>query len=79
MELTGPASFRFLVCLTDGQTADQVEATLAELRQRLDAILAQKLMDNVAYEIVQVDDLPVDPVTRKFKLIIDRRAGAGAA
>lgn len=37
-------------------------------------ILDRKLMDNVRFEVVGVDGLPVDPRTRKFRLIIDDRA-----
>ena len=47
---------------------------MAGLRTRLAEILRHKRMDNVAFDIVVVDDLPVDPKTRKFRLIVDARA-----
>ncbi len=37
-------------------------------------ILARKRMDNVRFEVLAVDDLPVNPRTRKFQLIVDKRA-----
>jgi hypothetical protein len=35
-------------------------------------------MENVAFEVVPTDDLPVNPRTRKFQLILDRRGAAPA-
>ena len=79
IEITGRDSFRFRACLPDNLTAVQRETMAADLRQRLAAVLAQKLMDNVTFEVVLVDDLPVDPVTRKFRLVVDGRADACGA
>jgi len=31
-------------------------------------------MDNVRFDVVPTDDLPVNPRTRKFQLILDKRA-----
>ena len=31
-------------------------------------------MDNVRYDVLAVDDLPVNPRTRKFQLIVDQRS-----
>ena len=41
---------------------------------RLREILALKRMDNVHFEVVPAEDLPVNPRTRKFQIILDRRA-----
>jgi hypothetical protein len=30
-------------------------------------------MDNVRFDVVPTDDLPVNPRTRKFQLIVDHR------
>jgi len=45
---------------------------------RLHEILARKRMENVAFEVVPTDDLPVNPRTRKFQLILDRRGAEPA-
>ncbi len=47
------------------------------LVQRLREILNAKHMDNVVFDVVQADDLPVSPVTRKFQLIVDARNPGG--
>jgi hypothetical protein len=31
-------------------------------------------MSNVEFEVVATDDLPVNPATRKFQLIVDARS-----
>ena len=45
----------------------------AAVGERLREILARKRMDNVRFDVVPTDDLPVNPRTRKFQLIVDRR------
>jgi hypothetical protein len=42
----------------------------------LNAILKEKEMDNVRFEITIVDGLPVDPKTGKFRLILHAAAAA---
>jgi hypothetical protein len=71
MQLIDKTKFQFMVCLngalTDAQRAHAIAATEHRLRELLD----QKLMSNVTFAVVPVDDLPVDAKTRKFKLIVD--------
>jgi len=76
LELTGDTSFRFLICLDAALDAAQRAAAVDAVGVRLREILARKRMDNVHYEVVVVDDLPVNPRTRKFQLIVDRRRAA---
>ena len=45
---------------------------------RVCEILARKLMENVQFTVDVVDDLPVNPGTRKFQLIVDKRQGGRA-
>ena len=74
LHLLDAQSFRFLVCL-DSQLDDAQRAQcVAGVTQRLREILARKLMENVQFAVDVVDDLPVNPVTRKFQLIVDKRA-----
>ena len=53
-------------------------AALAGLNARLQDILTQKDMPNVSFEVVAVDDLSVNPRTRKFQLIVDDREATPA-
>lgn len=52
--------------LSDGEMSDMLEA----VRTKLKAILSEKGLDNVTFRIEEVDDLPVDKRTGKFKLIL---------
>jgi phenylacetate-CoA ligase len=71
MQLIGKTSFRFMVCLNSSLGPRQQAEAVSGLQNRLNEILKQKMMDNVTFEIVVADDLPVDPKTRKFRLILD--------
>ncbi len=73
LRMTGAASFRFLVCLETGLDAAAREAAVGAVRARLKEILAQKAMDNVTFEVETLDAIPLDPRTRKFRLIVDDR------
>lgn len=73
MELTGVASFRFLARLDEALDAAERAAAVARLGQRLHEILDRKGLEGVTFEVVEVEDLPIDPETRKFRLIVDRR------
>ena len=42
-----------------------------DIRMKLQEILSQKEMDNVTFDIEEVDDLQVDPKTCKFRRIAD--------
>jgi phenylacetate-coenzyme A ligase PaaK-like adenylate-forming protein len=74
MHLLGPDAFRFMVCLDAALGAEQRAAAIKGVSDRLREILARKRMDNVRYDVLAVDDLPVNPRTRKFQLIVDKRA-----
>ncbi|HEY4212643.1 MAG TPA: hypothetical protein VGM84_14275 [Steroidobacteraceae bacterium] len=70
LQITGASTFRFVICL-DAQlsAADRQRATSA-VETRLKEILAQKQMRNVEFEVVVVEDIPVNPRSRKFQLIV---------
>jgi phenylacetate-coenzyme A ligase PaaK-like adenylate-forming protein len=74
MHLLGPEAFRFMVCIDPALSADERAAAIKGVSERLRDILARKRMDNVRFEVLAVDDLPVNPRTRKFQLILDKRA-----
>jgi phenylacetate-coenzyme A ligase PaaK-like adenylate-forming protein len=71
MQLVDRSSFRFLVCLDTALTAAQRNESIIGVQHRLREFLDQKLMNNVQFEVVTVDNIPLDQRTRKFKLIID--------
>jgi phenylacetate-coenzyme A ligase PaaK-like adenylate-forming protein len=74
MHLLGDAAFKFMVCLDSALGAGERAAAVAAVGARLREILVAKRMDNVAYEVCATDDLPVNPRTRKFQLILDKRS-----
>jgi hypothetical protein len=73
LHLLGDTSFRFMVCLDSQLSAQQKAAAMAAVTARLQEILAAKQLQNVSFEVVEARDLPVNPVTRKFQLIVDAR------
>jgi phenylacetate-coenzyme A ligase PaaK-like adenylate-forming protein len=78
LHLTGAAEFRFMVCLDTALDAAARTAAVEGVARRLREILARKRMDNVQFEVVPTDDLPVNSRTRKFQLIVDKRPTAAA-
>jgi phenylacetate-coenzyme A ligase PaaK-like adenylate-forming protein len=74
LHLTGEAAFRFLVCIDRTLAAAERESARNGVEKRLREILAAKRLDNVQFSVEEVDDLPVNPRTRKFQLIVDARA-----
>jgi len=69
VQRTSPASFVFRVKPRGTQTAAEQEALLREARLRWQAMLAQKNMRNVRYDVTLTGDLPNDPRTGKFRLV----------
>jgi phenylacetate-coenzyme A ligase PaaK-like adenylate-forming protein len=78
LHLTGESEFRFMICLDPALDAAESSAATAAVAARLREILARKRMENVRFDVVPTDDLPVNPRTRKFQLILDRRGGEPA-
>lgn len=68
--LKSRTSFRFRARLDAGLTVRECQATCERIRQKLVAILAEKEMSNVRFEIEQVDSLDIDPNTGKFRLVV---------
>jgi phenylacetate-coenzyme A ligase PaaK-like adenylate-forming protein len=73
MQLTGPSSFRFPICVDAALNDDERASAVAGVKARLQAIFEQKGLGNVAFEVLVVTDIPLNERTRKFQLIIDRR------
>ncbi len=74
MQVASKTKFIFKVVLDSSLDATQRAVALAGAGDRLREMLDRKLMDNVAFEVVATDDLPVNRRTRKFQLIVDAPA-----
>jgi phenylacetate-CoA ligase len=74
MQITGPGSFRFPICVDAALSEDKRSGAAAGVRARLAEILAQKGLGNVTFEVPIVADIPLNERTRKFQLIVTRRA-----
>jgi len=73
--LENKTSFRFRAKLHAGQTAQERQATCGRIRDTMNAILAEKEMRNVRFEIEQVEALEIDPITGKFRLVVREQKG----
>jgi phenylacetate-CoA ligase len=70
MQITGPASFRFPICVEPQLDGAQRAAAAAGVTARLREILEQKSLGNVSFAVTIVPDIPVNERTRKFQLIV---------
>ncbi len=68
--LENKTSFRFRARFDAGLTHEECQETTERIRRTLNAILAEKDMLNVQYEIEPVESLSIDPSTGKFRLIM---------
>jgi len=74
MQITGPSSFRFPICVDAALDAAARHAAAAGIKVRLQEILLQKGLGNVTFEVPIVEDIPLNERTRKFQLIVQRTA-----
>jgi len=76
MQITGPASFRFPICvdaaLDDAARSAAARCVVARLRE----ILQQKGLGNVSFEVAVVAEIPLNGRSRKFQLIVPQQADA---
>jgi phenylacetate-CoA ligase len=70
MQITGPGSFRFPICVDAGLDGEKRAAAAAGVTARLQEILGQKGLGNVTFEVPIVADIPLNERTRKFQLIV---------
>ncbi|MEY4484043.1 MAG: hypothetical protein RL693_1495, partial [Verrucomicrobiota bacterium] len=68
--LESKTSFRFLARFNDGMSPHENLMTHERIRQKMSAILAEKEMSNVRFEIEQVESLAIDPHSGKFRLVV---------
>jgi phenylacetate-coenzyme A ligase PaaK-like adenylate-forming protein len=70
-------SFRFRVQLERSLTAGQREETVCAIRLRLNEILTEKEMRNVHFSIEEVESIPLDPQSGKFRLVLRESVESG--
>jgi len=64
-------NFTFAVVFDADATKKQRAEAHAFVTAKLRAVLRQKQMNNINFSVLACDDLPHDPLTRKFRLIVD--------
>lgn len=67
--LTSDSSFIFKAAIK----SDNKEKVLKKIDEKLEKILSEKNFSNVKYKIKEVEDIPVNPKTGKFKLVISEK------
>jgi phenylacetate-CoA ligase len=74
MQITGPTSFRFPICVEAALDNPARSAAASRVKARLQEILEQKGLGNVTFEVPIVAEIPLNERTRKFQLIVQRKA-----
>jgi hypothetical protein len=72
MRIKSKTNFQFAICLNDDLGKQGQSDAISATTLRLQEVLAQKLMENVSFDVLVVDDLPVNEKTGKFQLIVQR-------
>ena len=70
--LLDQTSFIFRVRFEPDRSRSEKQAIRRQIREKMRAILVEKEMDNVRFEIEEVETLPIDPVSGKFRLVVRR-------
>jgi len=70
MRIKSKTNFQFAICLNDDLGKQGQSDAISATTLRLQEVLAQKLMENVSFDVLVVDDLPVNEKTGKFQLIV---------
>lgn len=73
MRWLGEDRFAFLLVLDPGLDQAGKDTAVAGMDARLKALLRQKELQNVAFELQVVEDLEINAKTRKFQLVVDDR------
>jgi hypothetical protein len=70
LQTTGKSSFLFAVSLEKNITQSERKIAIQQIQAKLTEILVNRDMDNVTFAIKEVDHIPIDRKTGKFKLIV---------
>ncbi len=69
IQLVDPSAFVFRARFDEGRSRDEKQSIRRAIRQQLRGILAEKRMDNVDFQIEEVDRLKIDP-SGKTRMIL---------
>ena len=75
LRITGSDAFTFAIVFDPNADPRQRNAAIDATERRLWEILKQKEMANVRFNVLACGDLPIDPATRKFRLIVNSTPG----
>ncbi len=75
LRIQTPESFVFAVIVDSSADPTQRMESLSTARRRLEAILREKEMDNVRFEVLPVDELTIEAKSGKFRLIVSQPDG----
>ncbi len=75
IQLVDRTAFVFRARFDDGRSRDEKQSIRREIRHKLRAILAEKRMDSVDFQIEEVERLTVDPKSGKTRMILQPDAG----
>jgi phenylacetate-CoA ligase len=75
LRITGGDSFTFAIVFDTKANAEQRDGAIDAAGRRLGEILRQKEMANVRFDVLACEELPIDPSTRKFRLIVNTASG----
>ncbi len=68
--LLDETSFVFRVLFEPGRSHEEKQTTRRHIHEKMSAILAEKSMDNVRFEIEEAETLAINPVSGKFQLVV---------
>jgi len=70
IQLLSKQAFRFVACLAKGDGQVHADRAIAGLTARIDEVMAKKKMRNVKFSVDIADELPSDPRSGKFRLVM---------
>jgi phenylacetate-coenzyme A ligase PaaK-like adenylate-forming protein len=73
--LLDQTSFIFRARFEPDRSDFEKQAIRRQIREKMTALLVEKEMDNVTFEIEEVETLPIDSVSGKFRLVVRRPPG----
>lgn len=65
-----PACVKMRLVFKRGLSNEACGLEMEDLKQQMQRLLAEKRMNRVRVEADRVDELPIDPVSRKFRLVV---------
>jgi len=75
IQLVDPSTFVFRARFDEGRSRDEIQSICREIRHKLRAILAEKQMDNVDFQIEEVERLTIDPSGKTRMILKPEPAG----